>query len=115
MSVKLRLFLPLESSGTDPLDVRNTETKSVPLSWSLNNGSCARTGIFLQGFLIQILSGLSGFYLGPVGENLSVAAISDQFFRKLCNLRVQIVQNHVNHGSSVLGFGRDFVDRVSPS
>ena len=50
--------------------------------------------------------------LGPVGEDLAVAAVGDELLRELGHLLVQVVQDHVDDGSALLSLGGDGVQWV---
>ena len=54
-------------------------------------------------------------YLSPVGEDLTVAAVSDQFVRELGHARVQVVHDHVHDGRRRSRLARVLADRISPA
>ena len=45
-------------------------------------------------------------YLSPIGQNLTVAAVRDELFRKLGDTRIQVIHYHVHNGGSRLGSAR---------
>jgi hypothetical protein len=53
------------------------------------------------------------FYLNPIGENLAVASVCNQFFGKLGDTGVQVVHNHMHNSGGRLGPARILGDGIS--
>ena len=51
-------------------------------------------------------------YLSPVGEDLAIAAVRDEFMRKLRNSRVKVVHDHVHDGCCLATLGRVLIQWV---
>jgi hypothetical protein len=53
------------------------------------------------------------FYLNPIGENLAIASVCNQFFGKLGDTGVQVVHNHMHNSGGRLGPARILGDGIS--